>query len=72
MKTLGFFSLLLSFFMLSCKTQNLLEQPKEEVQFQHKKVDSAFLYDEHYEYQICKDDKVSMSIWDHDNMSIGS
>jgi polysaccharide biosynthesis/export protein len=72
MKTIGFFSFLLSFFLLSCKTQNLLEQPKEEAQFQHKKVDSAFLYDEHYEYQICKDDKVSMSIWDHDNMSIGS
>jgi polysaccharide biosynthesis/export protein len=60
------------FFLFSCKTQNLAVERKSETRFQHQVVDSAFLYCADYEYRVCKDDKVSMSIWGHDDLSIGS
>ncbi len=56
----------------ACKTQNLAVEEKGKARFQHVVKDSAFLYDESYEYRICKDDKVSMSVWGHDDLSIGS
>lgn len=64
--------ILLSGMTWSCRTQNLFVQAKSEEQFQHLKADSAFLFDEHYEYRIRKDDKVSISFWGHDDLSVGS
>lgn len=58
--------------MASCKTQNLMVQHKKNIRFQHKLPDSAFLFDEHYEYRIHKDDKISVSFWGHDDLSVGS
>lgn len=65
---------ILAFFMLfvSCKTQNIAVQKKKDTRFQHIVADSAFLFDEHYEYHIRKDDKISVSFWGHDDLSVGS
>jgi polysaccharide biosynthesis/export protein len=53
----------------SCKTQNLLEQKRAD---QNSALDSTFLYDSTYEYSIRKDDKVSISVWGQDELSVGS
>lgn len=57
---------LFSILFASCKTYNLLET-KEPVEDQ-----SNFLYDENYQYRIKKDDKISMSVWGEENLSVGS
>lgn len=49
----------------SCKTQNVLEN----------KTDIAtedFKPDPNYQYQIRKNDKISISVWGEDNLSVGS
>lgn len=71
MKYIAYFLLYITA-LSSCKTHNLLVEKKGESRFQHQKPDSAFLYDESYEYRIVKDDKISMSVWGHDDLSIGS
>lgn len=58
--------LLLSLLFVSCKTQNLFEN-KNQINDT-----AAFLYDEGYQYKIRKDDKISMSVWGEDNLSVGS
>jgi polysaccharide export outer membrane protein len=64
--------LLLVVVLSSCKTQNIMEEHKEDVRYQHVYSDSVFMYKPNYEYRIRKDDKITMSIWDHDDLSIGS
>lgn len=60
--------LIITLFLFSCKTQNLfVEKSKKEV-----KIDSAFSYEPRYEYHIRKDDKISLSVWGQDELSIGS
>jgi polysaccharide export outer membrane protein len=58
--------LLLSILFTSCKTENLLvsKKPIEN--------NTAFLYDSTYQYKIRKDDKISISVWGEDNLSVGS
>lgn len=56
----------------ACKTQNLLVQEKTDIKFQHIDTDSAFLYNPNYEYRIKKDDKISISFWGNDDLSVGS
>lgn len=59
----------LSLFVLlftSCKTQNLLVSKNET------KDTTNFVYDENYQYKIRKDDKISISVWGEDNLSVGS
>lgn len=58
--------------LVSCRTQNLFTQSKTEEQYQHLKADSAFLYEDNYQYRIRKDDKISISFWGHDDLSVGS
>ena len=52
--------------MSSCTTQNLFQKshiPKDA---------QIFLPDSSYQYVIHKGDKISVSIWDHEDMSVGS
>lgn len=56
----------------ACKTQNLAVQPAAEQRYQHEQPDSAFLFNEQYEYHIRRDDKVSVSFWGNDDLSVGS
>jgi polysaccharide export outer membrane protein len=65
MKTL-FKLVLMALLFSSCKTQNLLVEKKETID------KTTFQYDKNYQYKIRKDDKISLSVWGEDDMSIGS
>ncbi|WGQ10619.1 polysaccharide biosynthesis/export family protein [Pedobacter gandavensis] len=52
----------------SCTTQNLLTGAKSHSPL----ADTVFAYNPHYEYTLAKDDKISISVWDHDDLSVGS
>ncbi len=58
--------MLSGFLLFSCKTQNLFQTKN------HGDLTDLFNVDEDYEYIIKTDDKISLSIWDHTDMSIGS
>lgn len=60
------FLLALPFLFASCATQNMFTS-KEKVM-----VDSAFQHQEKYQYTLKKNDKVSISVWDNDDLSVGS
>lgn len=53
-------------FFYSCKTQNLLVNKTET------RDNVSFLFDKDYQYKIRKDDKISISVWGEDNLSVGS
>lgn len=56
----------------SCHTQNIYTkaaQPKKEALSAQ---DSLIYYNESYEYTIRVDDKISISVWGHDDLSVGS
>ncbi|MGV7105230.1 polysaccharide biosynthesis/export family protein [Flavobacterium sp. U410] len=58
--------LLIALLFSACKTQNLLvseDKPEDK---------SAFSYDSAYQYKIRKDDKISISVWGEDDLSVGS
>ncbi|RMZ59607.1 polysaccharide export protein [Chryseobacterium nematophagum] len=57
---------LFTFLLISCKTYNVLEeaQPSQSVE--------DFKFDPTYEYQIRKDDKITLSVWGQDDLSVGS
>ncbi|WP_312342531.1 polysaccharide biosynthesis/export family protein [Chryseobacterium binzhouense] len=61
-----FISSLFLFLLVSCKTYNVLEeeQPSQNMQ--------DFSYDPSYEYRIRKDDKITLSVWGQDDLSVGS
>lgn len=66
------FLILLVFSALaSCKTANLLMEPgspKTSVA----QLDSTFFFNPTYQYRIRKDDKISISVWGQDELSVGS
>lgn len=67
--TVSFFSVL--FFLSGCSVQNLFE--KKQTANQLISGDTAcFKYDPLYEYRIDKDDKITISVWNHDDLSVGS
>ncbi len=70
MKRAIFFTLLILITLSSCKTTNLFVE--EHVSNDVKDLDSIFLTDIKHEYQIRKDDKITISIWGQDELSVGS
>ncbi|CAA7392882.1 MULTISPECIES: polysaccharide biosynthesis/export family protein [Chryseobacterium] len=57
---------LFTFLLLSCKTYNVLEE-------QHpSQIVEDFKFDPSYEYHIRKDDKITLSVWGQDDLSVGS
>lgn len=58
--------LFLAVTLSSCATQNIASKSKME------KDAATFQVNPCYEYRIKSDDKINVSIWDHDNMSVGS
>ncbi|MCQ4141581.1 polysaccharide biosynthesis/export family protein [Chryseobacterium sp. EO14] len=61
--------ILSSFFLMllvSCKTYNVLEEEQASRNMQD------FSYDPNYEYRIRKDDKITLSVWGEDDLSVGS
>lgn len=65
-----FFIVLLGLFT-SCKTTNLLMEAKEERKTAQV-LDSTFFFNPDYQYQIRKGDKISVSVWGQEELSIGS
>lgn len=65
-----FFSYLAIILVLSsCRTQNLLSSfPSSKTGL----ADSLFHYDPDYQYKIRKDDKLAISVWGQDELSVGS
>jgi polysaccharide export outer membrane protein len=57
---------LVSLLFTSCKTYNLFET-KEPV-----KDTITFSHEANYQYRIRKDDKISLSVWGEENLSVGS
>ena len=55
----------------SCATQNLITtQPKEA---DNARIDTTiFKYDPDYQYTLQRDDKINISVWDNDDLSVGS
>lgn len=56
----------------SCKTQNILLQTKSVQASSFQKLDTTFNTNLNYEYHIRKDDKLNVSIWNNDDISVGS
>lgn len=54
----------------SCKTTNLLVEPKTDHSIAA--LDSIFWLDADYQYHIRKDDKITISVWGQDDISVGS
>lgn len=52
--------------LFSCKTYNVLEEEKPTTSMQD------FSFDPNYEYKIRKDDKITLSVWGQDDLSVGS
>lgn len=66
-------SLLLLWVTLSgCTTQNLLADAGDRKANTPAALDSVFRYNPDYQYTIRKDDKISISIWGQDELSVGS
>ncbi|RYF73791.1 MAG: polysaccharide export protein [Cytophagaceae bacterium] len=58
--------LLAAVWLSGCASQNLFQQPTAT------KIDSVFLGQSASQYIIRNDDKISISIWNHDDLSVGS
>lgn len=54
----------------SCATQNILTPSADKQNINLTK--DAFNFNSTYEYRLRKDDKINISIWDHDDLSVGS
>jgi len=70
MNKIGMLSIALSLGLYSCKTTNLFVDKK--VKNTVLALDSVFLQDSGYQYKIRKDDKISISLWGQDDLSVGS
>lgn len=57
--------------LTSCATQNLFEQTAHN-EPDKRFIDSVFNNDTDYQYVLKKDDKVNVSVWDNDDLSVGS
>lgn len=54
----------------SCKTSNLFEM--KQIEARSLEIDSLMELQSHFEYCIRKDDKISISVWGQDELSVGS
>jgi len=62
---------LIIIFLSSCVTQNLMVPSRKDA-LDLQKQDSVFAFNAHYEYTLRKDDKINLSVWDNDDLSVGS
>ncbi len=54
--------------LVSCRTQNLLSDSQNN----NKQVDTSFRYQPGYQYTIRKNDKIAVSVWGQEELSVGS
>jgi len=67
-----FFFIITLFVLLACKTSNLFIEPRLERKESILSLDSAFAYKKDYQYMIRKNDKLNISVWGQDELSVGS
>ena len=60
------------FLVASCQTQNVLWQGGHETGNKSAYLDSCFFFDPEYQYRIRENDKISISVWGQDELSVGS
>lgn len=70
MKKLIIFTTLSILALSSCKTTNLFEDKHAGNKVSD--LDSVFISKENYQYHIRKDDKITISLWGQDELSVGS
>lgn len=58
--------------MCSCSTQNLFMEKKSERKKEIFVLDSVFHYNANYQYRIRNNDKISISVWAQEDLSVGS
>ncbi len=56
----------------SCKTSNMFMEEKRDRNSDISVLDSSFFYNPEYQYRIRKDDKINISVWNQDELSVGS
>lgn len=64
--------LILTQILFSCVTSNILMEPEAKQTSSTKSLNACFNFDSNYEYKIRKNDKVSISVWGQDELSVGS
>lgn len=64
------FAILLLMSIYSCKTTQLFDMKKSEAQALE--IDSLMELQQNFEYKIRKDDKITISVWGQDDLSVGS
>jgi polysaccharide export outer membrane protein len=70
MRSLYIFFTLLIF--SSCATKNLLMEAPDQKKTDVKDLHPSFHFEPNYEYKIRKNDKISISVWGQDELSVGS
>ncbi len=70
--SLPLFILLFVVLFQSCHTQNVFVKAPRPAQETLSSADSLVYFNDTYEYTIRIDDKVSISVWGHDELSVGS
>lgn len=70
MNRIGLLGIISIMGLYSCKTTNLFVG-KYENRDSIPLLDSAFLPDSNYQYRIRRDDKITISLWGQDDMSVG-
>jgi polysaccharide export outer membrane protein len=63
---------LAAFVLSACGTQNLMGEKNKVMNQKLLELDSSFLYNPDYEYVVRENDKVSISVWGQDELSVGS
>lgn len=56
----------------SCKTQNIFQETKAERNEFQEELGKTFFYNPNYQYIIRKDDKINISVWGQEDLSVGS
>ncbi len=68
-----FLFFLLGSMLASCRTANVLMNSRKELRVATSApLDVLFAYNKDYEYKIRKNDKISISVWGQDELSVGS
>ncbi len=67
------FSILLISLLASCRTANILMDSRKDKEIAASTpLDTLFTFKKNYEYKIRKNDKISISVWGQDELSVGS
>lgn len=74
MRTFPFFLIIAvsALFLSSCTTSNLFMESARQVDASVEALDSIFFDNPEYEYHIRVDDKINVSVWGQDELSVGS